>query len=271
VTDDDIERLLKIPIRRISLYDMNKLKEEVDEIKKRLRQIRHHLGHLTDYAVDYLKKLIATYGHLYPRRTEIISFDKVDVREAAQRNLKLKYDRDTGYLGYEAGGNVLFDVSQYDRVCIIRKTGAYSVTDVPDKTFVDKGMLYCGFADKDTTANVVFTIVYRNDATGYPYVKRCKIEQYILNKGYSIVPDGCTPLRLTTETDLAIVVEYKPKPRLKVLQEVFYIRDYLLKGVKAGGVRLASKEVKSARFCKRGDEGQPDAQTSLELSDSEKK
>jgi hypothetical protein len=31
------------------------------------------------------------------------------------------------------------------------------------------------------------------------------------------------------------------------LKETFKIQDYLIKGVKAGGVRLAAKEVKSAR------------------------
>jgi topoisomerase-4 subunit A len=252
ITDDDVERLLKIPIRRISLYDINRAKEEMDEIKKRLKEIRHHLANIIDYAVGFVEGLATTYGSAFKRRTEIISFEKVDVREAAQRNLKLCYNRDTGYLGYEVSGNVLFDVSQYDRVLVIRKTGAYSVINVPEKEFVDKGMLYCGFADKETAAKVVFTVVYRNDANGYPYIKRCKIEQYILNKGYSIVPENCTPLKLTTDEEGGVVVDYKPKPRLKVLQESFSIGDYLVKGSRAGGVRLASKEVKAARFAKNG-------------------
>jgi topoisomerase-4 subunit A len=250
VTDEDVERLLKIPIRRISLYDINRAKKEMDEIKARLRKIRHHLSHIVDYAVGFIKGIIDKYGEQYTRKTEVISFEKVDVREAAQRNLKLCYNKDTGYLGYEVSGNVVMDVSQYDRVLVIRKTGAYSVTNAPEKEFVDKGMLYCGFADKDTTSKVTFTVVYRNNANGYPYIKRCKIEKYILNKGYSIVPENCTPLKLTTDEDVTVVVDYKPKPRLKVLQEEFAVKDFLVKGTKAGGVRLASKEVKSAKFVK---------------------
>jgi topoisomerase-4 subunit A len=198
--------------------------------------------------VKFIEKLIERCRDVFPRRTELVSFTKVDVREAAQRNLKLKYDRDTGYLGYEAGGNVLFDVSPYDRILVIRKTGAYSVSDVPDKAFVDKGMLYCGFADKETAAKTVFTLVYKDDETGNPYIKRCKIEQFILNKGYTIVPEKCTPLRLTTDRNAELQVEYKPLPRIRVLEETFRVRDYLVKGVKAGGVRLASREVKSVKF-----------------------
>jgi topoisomerase-4 subunit A len=248
VTLEDVERLLKIPIRRISLYDINKAQKEMDEIKKRLREIKKHLANLVDYAISSLETIITKYQDQHPRKTEIISFDKVDVREAAQRNLKLKYDKTTGYLGYGVNGNVLFDVSAYDRILVIRKTGVYSVMDVPERFFVDKGMWYCGFMDEKTTANTIFSLVFRNNTTGFPFIKRCKIEKFILNKGYSLVPERCSVMKLTTGTDCVVSVDYKPKPRLKVLHETFVVEDYLIKGVKAGGVRLANKEVKSVRF-----------------------
>ncbi len=248
VTTGDVETLLKIPIRRISLYDINRAKREMQEIRDRLAEIKKHLGAIVEYAVAFLRRLIDKYRDGFPRRTEQVSLTRVDVREAAQRNLKLRYDRDTGYLGYEVAGSSLFDVSPYDRVLVIRKGGAYSVSNVVDKTFVDKGMLHCGFADKETLANTVFTVVFRDDETGYPYIKRCRIEQFILNKGYSIVPDKCTPLKLTTDRHAELFVEYKPGPRIRVLEEKFSIDDYLVKGAKSGGVRLAAREIKSAKF-----------------------
>jgi len=248
VTTEDVETLLKIPIRRISQYDINRAKKEMQEIKDRLAQIRKHLGTITEYTGSFLERIIEKYRKEYPRRTELVSFTKVDVREAAQRNLKLRYDRDTGYIGYEVNGNVLFDVSLYDRILVIRKTGAYSVSDAPDKAFVDKGILYCGFADKETTSKIIFTVVFKDDETGYPYIKRCQIEQFILNKGYLIVPEKCTPLRLTTDQNAELQVEYKPLPRIRVLEETFKVSEYLVKGAKSGGVRLASREVKSVKF-----------------------
>jgi len=248
VTTEDVDRLLKIVIRRISLYDINKVKKEMQEIRKRIKEIKHHLAHITDYAIAFLKEnIISKHRDDYPRRTEIISFGQVDVREAAQRNLKLRYDPKTGYIGYEASGNVLFDASQYDRILVLRKTGAYSVINVPEKLFVDKGMLYCGFADQETCAQTVFTIVYKNEK-GYAHIKRCRIEKFILSKGYSIIPDNCTVLKATTLEDVSLTINYKPKPRLRVLQQTFSVSDYIIKGVKAQGVRLANKEVKSARF-----------------------
>lgn len=250
VTEEDVERLLRIPIRRISLYDINKAKKEMQDIRNRLKEIKEHLANITAYAVGFLDGLIESAGEEYQRKTEIVSFEKVDVREAAQRNLPLRYDKETGYLGYSVPSGVhLFDVSVYDRILVVRKTGYYSVVDVPEKMFVDKGMLACGHADKETLAKKVFSIIYKSK-DGYPYLKRCSIEGYILDKSYPLVPEGCTVMKLTTDQKVDAVVNYKPTPRMKITEESFPVSDYLVKSVKAAGVRLAAKEVRSAKFIK---------------------
>ena len=254
VTTEDVEKLLRIPIRRISQYDIDRAKQEMREINARLKEIRKHLKAMVDYAVGFLETVIAKYRKAYPRRTKVKSFEKVDVREAAQRNLRIRYDRETGYLGYEVNGNVLFDVSPYDRVLVIRRSGLYSVMEPPNKTFVDKGVVHCAMFEKDKAADAVYTVIYRDGATGYPYIKRCTIEQFILNRGYQLVPEGSTILAFTTELDGYVAVNYKPKPRVRVLQENFAIADYLVKSAKAGGVRLAPREVKSARYSKANPE-----------------
>jgi topoisomerase IV subunit A len=244
VTGEDVETLLKIPIRRISAYDINKAQHDMDEIKTRLKEIRHSLDTIVDYSIGFLQDLIMKYGKQYPRRTEVVSFEKVDVREVAQRNLKLRYDRDNGYLGYEVNGSALFDVSLYDRVLVIRKNGVYSVINVADKLFVDKGMLFCGFVDKET----VYSLVYKHPENLNPYIKRCTIEQFIMQKAYMLVPEGSTVQMFTTEKEGTIEVEYKPRAYLRVLEESFNLTDYLVKGVKAQGVRLSNKEAKSVKF-----------------------
>ena len=244
VTPDDVDTLLKIPIRRISLYDINRAQAEMVEIRSRLRDILKSLSDIKGFAVAFLQDLISKYGKAYPRRTEIVSFEQVDVREAAQRNLKLRYDRNTGYLGYEVNGNVLFDVSLYDRVLVIRASGTYSVQDVPEKVFVDKNMRFCGFVDPER----IYNVIYRENKTGYACVKRCKIDKFILNRGYELVPEGCRILKLTTDSTQKIAVDYKPKPRVRILYEEFAIADYPVRGNRAGGIRLAPREIKSAKF-----------------------
>lgn len=244
VSREDVDNLLKIPIRRISLYDINKAQEEMQEIRRRLRDVRANLRGIQAYAIGFVEGIIEKYRVDHPRKTKIASIQKVDVREAAQRNLKLRYDRNTGYLGHQVNGTALFDVSPYDRVLVIRKSGTYSVVDAPEKLFVDKGMLFCGFVVEDR----VYNILYKENRTGYLYVKRCKIHKFILNRGYELAPEGCRIIKFTTDSSRAVRALFKPKPRVRITEEDFNIGDYPVRGNRARGIRLANREVQSVKF-----------------------
>ena len=249
VTEEDVERLLKIPIRRISLYDINKAKEELDILKAKLAEVRRHLAALVEYAVDFLTGIAKRLEKDWPRRTELTAFRQVDVKEASRRDLPLRYDDASGYLGTSvSGGETKFLVSPYDKIIAIRHNGMYTVMTVPEKSFVDKGLLFCGSAEKEELAGNLFTIVYRDSETGYPYIKRCRIEQYINNKDYLLVPTGAQVLLFSTELNLQFTVVYAPKARMKVKEEAFRAADYEKKGLKAQGVRLADKEALSAEI-----------------------
>ena len=244
ITKDDVEHLLKIPIRRISLYDINKNRQEVKEINARIKEIEKLLKNLTAYAVSYLDTLLAKLDvEKTKRRTEITRFGKIDVRDAVKRDIPLRYDDNTGYLGTGvSSGRELMRVGPYDRIFVLRRTGVYTIFDVPQKLFVDKNMWYCGSAEKDLLSKVMFTIIYRDPATLYCYIKKCRVEQYIMNRDYIIVPDGMEILHVDTRARFSFTLHYVKKPRIKIDREDFTSADYEEKGVKAQGVRLASKE-----------------------------
>ncbi len=245
ISKEDIEHLLKIPIRRISLYDINKANKEIKEIKDRIKEIKHSLAHLVEFTIDYLQSLIDKYGKAYPRKTRITGFSQVDVREAASRDMKLRYDAAEGYLGTDVKtGDPILDVSPYDRVLIIRHDGTYFVTDVPEKLFIDRGMAFCGFISKDR----VYSMIYREGENGYPYIKRFHIDKFILNKEYNPLQTGDTLMKLLTDEDRHFMVKYKPKPRLKVLEEEFSLAEFNVRGSTAGGLRIAKKEMRSLRI-----------------------
>ena len=252
VTEEDVERLLKIPIRRISLYDINKAKKEMEEIKARLKEIKSHLASIVKYALDFLDGVMTDYGKPFVRRSVIGSFDKTDVREVVDRDIPLRYDAAKGFLGtgITESAKTLFKVSPYDRLLIIQNDGTYYVTDVPEKQFVDKGLCACLLADKEILEKTIFSIVYKDNKNKYPYIKRCRIEKYMLNKRYSLLPENTRFLDMTTRTDMELRVKYVPKPRLKILEETFDVKDFLVKGARAAGVRLAPRQVKSVRFSK---------------------
>jgi topoisomerase-4 subunit A len=247
VTDEDVERLLKIPIRRISLYDINKAKDELDTLKAKLSQVRKHLAAIVEYAISFLEGIAKRLEKSWPRRTELSSFRQVDVKEAARRDLPLRYDEATGYLGTSvSGGETLLHVSSFDKIIAIRRSGVYTAMTVPEKLFVDKGLLFCGSAEKEELASHLFTVVYKDGQNGFPHIKRCRIEQYITNKDYFLVPDGAQLLLFSAEPSFEFTVVYEPKPRMKVKEEAFQASDFEEKGLKAQGVRIASKPAATA-------------------------
>jgi topoisomerase-4 subunit A len=244
-----VEHLLKIPIRRISLYDINRARQEMLEIQARIKEINGHLKNIVAYALAYLDGIIAKVKANPElgggaRRTRVVKFDKVDVKEVVKKDLELKYDTATGYLGTAVSGEVVAEVSPFDRILVLRENGVYTVTDLPEKAFVGAKAWWIGVADKEVLGATVFTLIYREGETGYPCIKRCVIEGWIMNKEYSLVPEGAAVLHVDTRQKFSFTLHYTPKPRLKVREESFKAQDYLVKGLKAGGVRLAAKEVR---------------------------
>jgi topoisomerase-4 subunit A len=249
VSEEDVERLLKIPIRRISLYDINKAHAEMKEIEARLKEIAVHLKDIVGYASAFLDGVIAKIKANEEigrgaRKTKVGRFEKVDVKEVVKKDLELRYDSATGYLGTAiTGGEVVAEVSPFDRILVLRKNGTYSVIDLPEKTFVDTKAWWIGVADKEALSAVVFTVLFRDKETGYPLIKRCSVEGWIMNKEYDLVPEGGELLHIDARDKFVFTVHYVPKPRLKVAKETFKAQDYLVKNARSGGVRLANKEM----------------------------
>lgn len=247
ITDEDVEHLLKIPIRRISLYDINKNRKEVQAINARLKEIGKLLRHLVEYAVSYLDGIEQKLDpEIKKRRTKISKIKTVDVKTVVKRDIPLRYDERTGYLGTGvSGGTELLRITPYDRVIFVRKSGIYSITEAPSKVFVGPELRFCGLADKDSIAKVLFTVLYRDGESRFVYIKRCKVGGYIMNKDYFFAPEGMEVLHVDTRKNFKFELNYVPKPRLKILKETFRADSFQEKGLKALGVRVAAKEVES--------------------------
>jgi len=243
ITENDVERLLQIPIRRISLYDIEKNKKEVDDINKRLAQIEKTLKNIVKYATEWVENLDKKYGHLYPRKTEILEMNRVSVRAVAIRDKDLRYNGNNGYLGYELKeGPIRCKVSIYDKVLTVDKNGIYKVIDVPEKIFVGYRMRYIDLAEV-AAAETVFTAIYKN-AQNSIYLKRFKIEKTITGREYSILPDEkCELLELSTETAGGFIINFVPVGKMKKSIQTCLIGDYTVKGVSAQGYKITNKAI----------------------------
>ena len=248
VSHDDVEHLLRIPIRRISLYDINKARDEMQQIQARIKEINGHLKSIIAYSIGFLNGIIAKIKANEElgngeRKTKVGAFDKIDVKEVVKRDVELKYDKKTGYLGTNVAGQKIAEVSPFDRILTIRKNGMYAVADLSEKAFVGADAWWIGVADKEALAKTIFTIIYKEKESGLACIKRCVIEGWIMNKDYFLAPDDAVVLHIDTRPKFTFSLKYVPKPRLKVLSEDFKAQSYNVRGLKAGGMRLSNKEV----------------------------
>lgn len=235
---EDVEMLLGIRIRRISLFDINKHREEMDKVKAELDQTRIHLKNVPKYAIAHLEGLVAKYGPTYPRRTKSSHYDEVDAREVAFKSFKVAYDRESGYIGHKVSGEEFkFDCTRFDKLLLVFKDGHYRVVELPERMFVGPDLIFAALPERDR----VMTLAYSNrEAT---WLKRFTFGGSILNKEYECVPPKSKILYFAPDTPEQLYIRYKPAPYQKINQQTCKPADIEVKGPKTRGRQLSIKEV----------------------------
>jgi topoisomerase-4 subunit A len=243
MTDEDVERLLQIRIRRISVYDINKYRQQIDDIVRAIRDTRQKLRSLTRTTIGYLEGLLEKYGDRYPRRSEIAAFDVVSKQEVARQDLKLSYDPQTGFFGTEVKGKKhKLAVSEYDKILVVTGDGTYRVIDPPDKLFLGTGVLAIELFDKDE--GVVLTYLYR-DPDKVSWAKKVHVTGFIKDKVYDLVKDGAGKVdRLWVgEVDHLVHLKYVPMKRQRKTDDWYDLEQLGFCGLPSRGTRIAAKPV----------------------------
>ncbi len=252
---DDRERLLHIPIRRISRFDMQKNEEEVAELENRITAIDKSLTNMKLFTIQYIKKLLKKYGGDFPRQTKIAAFEEVDVKSVATKQVKVGVDIETGFIGTTVKGNHELLCTNYDKLLLLFTDGTFQVINIPEKQYVHhnkSGIAYAGIADKKS----VFSAVYKDSKTKIGYAKRFIVKQFIINKVYDFIEPGMKLEHLTTHDALSVKLTFPPKARQKVNTLIFDVSDVSIKGVSAKGIRMSPKELKSLKIMKvKSDDG----------------
>ena len=240
LTDPDVERLLTVRIRRISLFDINKHREEMEQVKGDLAETRKNLKNLTRYVIGHLEELLANYGPQYPRLTKSSRYDEVDAKEVAFKAFKVAYDRESGYVGYKVSGEEYnVECTKFDKLILVFKDGHYQVTELPEKFYVGPDLVYCGLPERDR----IFTLAYTNrEAT---YLKRFTFGGTILDKVYHCIPLKSRVLFFEPDTPAELYIRYKPAPYQKINQQTCSPSEVEVKGPKTRGRQISIKDVSS--------------------------
>ena len=186
ITEDDIVRLTEIRIKRISKYNAFKADERIAEIEKQLKQVKHDLKNLTDYAIAYFQRLLEKYGKGKERKTLIQSFDTIKATEVVANNAKLYANLKDGFIGKGLKKDTFIaDCSDIADIIVFRKDGKFLVTRISDKAFVGKNILHVAVwkkGDERTTYNAV----YVDGKTGRAMIKRFNVTAITRDKEYDI-------------------------------------------------------------------------------------
>ncbi len=278
ITDDDIEMLLQVRIRRISLYDMNKNRDELEAIMAEMAEVQRNLATPKPYAIKYLKDLIKKYKYIdieveeilddastktaksgkkpktaktklikktverFPRLTEVTTFNAIEVREITATTLAMNYDRETGFLGGSVkNGEELFKCSPLDKLILVWPDGRYKLVPAPeDRLYVDKDLLYVAIYDRDR----LYTAIYTEKEYPFSCLKRFSFGGIIMNRDYNLMPDAGTIRIFTEGVPETIWIKYKPAKGQRIMQKMFSPEEEVaVKGIKAKGKQITSKPI----------------------------
>ena len=239
---EDYERLLQIPIRRIARFDIQKNQQDIASCQKKLQKVHGHLKKLKAYTISYIKSLLEQYGHLFPRRTQMIEIKQVDKKAIATKDISVGVDLANGYIGTKVESSHKLSCTLYDKVLLFYKSGLYKVVSPEEKLYVgiqEDILLYAGVVDKST----IFSCSYKEKASGIAYAKRFIIKQFILEKEYRFFDEGNLLLFFTDKPEVSLLVHLVPKPRQKQAAIQFDFKNVGVKAVTAYGVRVSPRPV----------------------------
>ena len=100
ITRDDLLQLLEIKMKRILRFNSDKAEEDLLNILEEIKKIQYNLEHLTQYTIDYYKRIKEKYGKGRERKTEMRNFDTIDTAQVAISNEKLYVNYKEGFVGY---------------------------------------------------------------------------------------------------------------------------------------------------------------------------
>lgn len=186
ITDDDLQRLTQIPMIRITRFDSIKAEEHMKELEEKIATVKHHLEHLTEYAVEYFKTLKKKYGAGRERKTETKQLETIIATEVVLANEKLYMNRAEGFVGTGLKKDeFVCECSDIDDIIAFTKEGKMKVFKVSDKTFVGKDIIHIAIFKKNDE-RMTYNMIYRDGPKGITFMKRFTVTGVTRDKEYDL-------------------------------------------------------------------------------------
>jgi topoisomerase-4 subunit A len=254
---EDLIKLTEKPVRRIYRLDIDELNDQIKGLEADIKQVKHDLANLTDFAVAYYENLLKKYGKGRERKTEIRQFEVIEAKQVAIANTKLYINRADGFIGTGLKKDeLLFECSDLDDIIAITRRGIMKVVKVQDKVFIGKDILHAAVFQKNDE-RTTYNMIYSDGKAGVSYAKRFNVtgitrdREYDLTKGdekskvhyLSVNPNGEAEL-------VKILLTPGSAARNKELD--FYFEELAIKGRSSQGNQVTKYPIKSVKFKEAG-------------------
>jgi topoisomerase-4 subunit A len=243
MVEADVARLLEIRIKRISQYDIDKNRKDIDDIVRQIKETKAKLKDLVGTTIAWLSYLHDKYAKLFPRRTKVKAMEEIDEKSVARANLRLGYDQATGFFGKSVK---VYDreikCSEYDKIIAIMQNGVYRIMAPSDKILLEGKLLHLDLFDPEKGIDLV--VIYR-DKEKIPWAKKVQIKAFIKDREYELIKDGAGKIDHllfgNAGTKGVVTSQMVPAPRLRVTEETFDLKTLEPCGMAARGTRIAER------------------------------
>lgn len=234
---DDRERLLQIPIRRISQFDINKNQDDIKVLEDLLAQVEKNLKNVRKYTIAYLSKLLEKYRDDFKRKTKVKAIEDVDMRAIETKEIKVGCDIKTGFVGTKVSQDLIAGYTNFDKLLVISKDGKYKVINTPEKHYV-QDLVLALIADKKT----VISCLYKNKKTNHLWAKRFVVEKFILDKVYNFFDDDSELVFISKDDNPRCELHMVAKGA----KHIFSFKDIEVSGAQTRGKCVLKEKIKKA-------------------------
>ncbi len=253
VTVDDIKKLTEIPIRKISKFDLDKVKDKLDSIEVNIEDVKNNLNHLVDFTIQYFTHLKKHYGKDRKRKTKVDEFDELDKKTISIKNYKLYVNKAEGFVGTSLKKDeFVCDCSDLDDVIVFTSDGIMKVVKVDSKLFVGRDILHVSLFNSKSK-ETVYNLIYRDGKNGTSYMKRFKVSGVIRDKDYNLTQgkEGSQVLYFSEnskdEADI-VTVYLRKRASLKKLKWEVDFADLTTKGRDSKGNIVTKYNVRKISY-----------------------
>ena len=257
ITDNDVERLTEIKIKRITKFDLDKAIKDIEILENRIEEVEYNLNNIIEYAINYFKNLKKKYGSDKTRKTEIKIFESIDATKVVVANKKLYINREEGFIGTSMRKDeFVCDCSDIDDIIVFKKDGSMKVVKIDSKVFVGKEIIHASvFKKKDS--RTIYNMIYTDGKSGYSMMKRFNVSSITRNKDYILTKSekSSKVIYFTANPNgeaETITIHLRKLQKLKILKFDYDFADLAIKGKGSVGNILTKNKVKKIELRSEG-------------------